>query len=144
VQRRAPRRDPGRAGGGAGRELRRARRAARRCAGWRWHPRWQTRTERQGGSAAVASTDPTADDFAYDEFAYLDENVTEAGLDRSGPYEVERVEVAVAGSRTVSALRWGSGPVEVVFVHGSAQNAHTWDTVILALDRPALAVDLPG
>lgn len=92
----------------------------------------------------MASNDPTSDDFEYDEFAYFDENVAEAGLDRTGPYEVERVEVPVAGSRTVSALRWGSGPIEVVFVHGSAQNAHTWDTVILALDRPALAVDLPG
>jgi pimeloyl-ACP methyl ester carboxylesterase len=29
-------------------------------------------------------------------------------------------------------------------VHGGAQNAHTWDTVALALDRPLIAVDLPG
>jgi pimeloyl-ACP methyl ester carboxylesterase len=29
-------------------------------------------------------------------------------------------------------------------VHGGAQNAHTWDTVALALDRPLVAVDLPG
>jgi pimeloyl-ACP methyl ester carboxylesterase len=31
-----------------------------------------------------------------------------------------------------------------VFLHGGAQNAHTWDTVALALGRPALAIDLPG
>lgn len=31
-----------------------------------------------------------------------------------------------------------------MFLHGGAQNAHTWDTVLLALDRPAVAVDLPG
>jgi len=31
-----------------------------------------------------------------------------------------------------------------VFLHGGAQNAHTWDTVALALDRPLLAIDLPG
>jgi pimeloyl-ACP methyl ester carboxylesterase len=31
-----------------------------------------------------------------------------------------------------------------VFLHGGAQNAHTWDTVLLALGRPAVAVDLPG
>lgn len=92
----------------------------------------------------MASNDPTADDFEYDEFAYFDENVEEAGIRRTGPYEVRRIEVPVAGSRTMSALRWGTGPIEVVFVHGSAQNAHTWDTVILAMDRPALAVDLPG
>ena len=32
-----------------------------------------------------------------------------------------------------------------MFVHGGAQNAHTWDTVVLALGRPpAVCVDLPG
>ena len=31
-----------------------------------------------------------------------------------------------------------------MLVHGGAQNAHTWDTVALALGRPLLAVDLPG
>jgi pimeloyl-ACP methyl ester carboxylesterase len=92
----------------------------------------------------MASTDPTADDFEYDEFAYFDENADEVGLQGSTPPDVERVEVAVAGSRLVSALRWGRDPVEVVLLHGTAQNAHTWDTVLLALGRPALAIDLPG
>jgi esterase len=32
----------------------------------------------------------------------------------------------------------------VVFFHGGGQNAHTWDTVIVGLGVPALAVDLPG
>jgi pimeloyl-ACP methyl ester carboxylesterase len=32
----------------------------------------------------------------------------------------------------------------MVFLHGGGQNAHTWDTVALALDRPLVAVDLPG
>ena len=41
-------------------------------------------------------------------------------------------------------MRWGTGPPELVLLHGGAQNAHTWDTVALALDRPLLAVDLPG
>ena len=31
-----------------------------------------------------------------------------------------------------------------MFLHGGGQNAHTWDTVALALDRPLVAVDLPG
>jgi pimeloyl-ACP methyl ester carboxylesterase len=57
---------------------------------------------------------------------------------------VERVAVALPDGRSVSALRWGSGPPEVVLLHGGAQNAHTWDTVALALDRPVLAIDLPG
>ncbi|MGY6499631.1 MAG: alpha/beta fold hydrolase [Acidimicrobiales bacterium] len=92
----------------------------------------------------VPSTDPTAEDFEYDEFAYFAENAEEVGLPWSGPPTVQRVEVPVAGSRCVSALRWGSEPIEIVLVHGTAQNAHTWDTVLLALERPALAIDLPG
>jgi pimeloyl-ACP methyl ester carboxylesterase len=41
-------------------------------------------------------------------------------------------------------LRWGTDDPEIVFIHGGAQNAHTWDTVCLALGRSALAVDLAG
>jgi pimeloyl-ACP methyl ester carboxylesterase len=73
-----------------------------------------------------------------DEFAYLPENAADIG--HTGPLPpVERVERAA-----VSALRWGGGPAKVVFLHGGGQNAHTWDTVILGLGLPALAVDLPG
>ncbi|MEZ5248352.1 MAG: alpha/beta hydrolase [Ilumatobacteraceae bacterium] len=42
---------------------------------------------------------------------------------------------------------WGEGAVddvEIVFVHGGSQSAHTWDTTIMALGRRAFAVDLPG
>lgn len=92
----------------------------------------------------MTSLDPTAADFIYDEFAYFRENAEEVGLAWTGPPTVERVEVPVSGSRAVSGLRWGRGPVEVVLLHGTAQNAHTWDTVLLALGRPALAIDLPG
>ena len=42
----------------------------------------------------------------------------------------------------MSALRWGTGEPELVLLHGGAQNAHTWDTVALALGRP-LARDRP-
>ena len=31
-----------------------------------------------------------------------------------------------------------------MLLHGGAQNAHTWDTVALALGRPLVAIDLPG
>ena len=31
-----------------------------------------------------------------------------------------------------------------MLVHGGAQNAHTWDTVAMALGRPLVAIDLPG
>ena len=44
----------------------------------------------------------------------------------------------------ISALKWGDEPPQVVFLHGGGQNAHTWDTVIVGLGLPALAVDLPG
>jgi pimeloyl-ACP methyl ester carboxylesterase len=75
----------------------------------------------------------------HDEFAMLSENAAEAGLDSSGLPEVRRLSM-----NGMSALKWGVGDPEVVFLHGGAQNAHTWDTVILALGLPALAIDLPG
>jgi len=81
----------------------------------------------------------------YDEFGLFHENAEEVGLAWDGPPEVERVSVEVEPGRRVSALRFGgSTPVRVVFVHGGAQNAHTWDTVVLAMGVPALCVDLPG
>ena len=79
----------------------------------------------------------------YDEFALFHENAEEFGIPWSGPPAVRRVEVETSGG-AISALAWGSGAPELVLVHGGAQNAHTWDTVALALDRPILAVDLPG
>jgi pimeloyl-ACP methyl ester carboxylesterase len=80
----------------------------------------------------------------YDEFGLFHENAEEVGLPYDGPPTVERVSVEVAPGQRVSALRWGTGPPELVLLHGGAQNAHTWDTVALALDRPLVAIDLPG
>lgn len=89
--------------------------------------------------------DPDAPDFAYDEFAWFHENCAEHGLDWGGAAEVARIGHDVSAGHHVSGLRWGGGTPRVVMLHGGAQNAHTWDTVMLAL-RPtaALAVDLPG
>jgi pimeloyl-ACP methyl ester carboxylesterase len=84
---------------------------------------------------------PTAP--VYDEFSLFHENAEEFGIPWSGPPAVRRVEVETSGG-TISALAWGTDAPELVLVHGGAQNAHTWDTVALALDRPILAVDLPG
>jgi esterase len=76
------------------------------------------------------------------EFALLHENAEQAGV--TGPLpSVHRTETATADS-TISALRWGDLPPTVIFLHGGGQNAHTWDTVIVGLGAPALAVDLPG
>lgn len=79
----------------------------------------------------------------YDEFSMFSDNAQEFGIPYRPP-AVRRSSVEVADGRCLSALIWGSAPPEVVLLHGGAQNAHTWDTVLLALDRPALAVDLPG
>ncbi len=81
---------------------------------------------------------------AYDEFSLFHENAEEVGLPFDGPPVVRRESLEVAPGRLVSALVWGDGPPELVLLHGGGQNAHTWDTVALALGRPLLAVDLPG
>jgi pimeloyl-ACP methyl ester carboxylesterase len=82
----------------------------------------------------------------YDEFGLFHENAAEYHIPYPGPPDVRRVEVEVSPGRMVSNLVWGAeaGPPDLVLVHGGAQNAHTWDTVALALRRPLLAVDLPG
>jgi pimeloyl-ACP methyl ester carboxylesterase len=80
----------------------------------------------------------------YDEFGLFHENAQEYGIPWRGPPKVRRESVEVSGSRRVSALVWGESDPEIVLLHGGAQNAHTWDTVALALDRPLVAIDLPG
>jgi len=90
--------------------------------------------------ADATSMDPST----YDELGLFHENAEEAGLEWHGPPTVRRVSVDLPDGRALSALRWGRDAPEVVLLHGGGQNAHTWDTVLLALGRPALCVDLPG
>jgi pimeloyl-ACP methyl ester carboxylesterase len=80
----------------------------------------------------------------YDEFSFFHENAEEFGIRYDGPPRVRRERAALSDGRHLSALVWGDGDPEYLFLHGAAQNAHTWDTVLLALGRPAVAVDLPG
>ena len=80
----------------------------------------------------------------YDELSMFHENAAEFGIPYDGPPAVRRERVPLDDGRQLSALVWGTGDPEYVFLHGGAQNAHTWDTVLLALGRPAVAVDLPG
>ena len=80
----------------------------------------------------------------YDEFGLFHENTSEYGLPWAGLPTVRRTSVPVHGGREVSALVWGDRPPEIVFIHGTSMTAHTWDTVIMALGRPAVAIDLPG
>ena len=79
----------------------------------------------------------------YDEFSMFHENAEEFGIPFEPP-AVRRESVELGDGRHLSALVWGTGEPELAFLHGGAQNAHTWDTVLLALGRPAVAFDLPG
>ncbi|MGH9251173.1 MAG: alpha/beta fold hydrolase [Acidimicrobiales bacterium] len=80
----------------------------------------------------------------YDEFSMFRENADEFGIRYDGPPIVRREAVEVDPGRRLSALVWGDAEPELVLMHGGAQNAHTWDTVALALDRPLVAIDLPA
>lgn len=72
------------------------------------------------------------------EFVFLKENARQAGVTGALP-SVTRID-----SGPASALKFGDDAPRVVFLHGGGQNAHTWDTVVLGLGVPALAIDLPG
>lgn len=72
-----------------------------------------------------------------DEFGLLPENAEQAGVPDIPP--VQRIDTG-----PISSLRFGAADPRVLFLHGGGQNAHTWDTVILGLGLPAVAVDLPG
>jgi pimeloyl-ACP methyl ester carboxylesterase len=96
-------------------------------------------------STPVPGGSPDDPEFAYDEMGYFAENCSEYGLDLPADLVVERVSHELADGRRLSGLRWGTGAPRLVLVHGGAQNAHTWDTVALALwPTPTLAIDLPG
>jgi len=79
----------------------------------------------------------------FDEFSLLESNARYRGLPWNGRPAVERRAVDVGDGQHVSTIVWGDEP-ELVFLHGGGQNAHTWDTVIQVLGRPAVAMDLPG
>lgn len=82
-------------------------------------------------------------DDPIDEFSFLAEQAADAGI--AGPLpRGERLTLTLDDGRTLSALRWGDAPPQVTLVHGAGLNAHTWDTTVLALGLPALAIDLPG
>jgi len=80
----------------------------------------------------------------YDEFGMLNQNADEVGLVLDSYPAVARRSFTVAPGQEVSAIAWGEAEPELVLLHGGGQNAHTWDTLVLALGRPVLAIDLPG
>ncbi|MDQ1424914.1 MAG: hypothetical protein QOD72_2412 [Acidimicrobiaceae bacterium] len=74
------------------------------------------------------------------EFDLVDDDAAEFGVTLARPPVVERRTVAGG----LSALVWGTETPKYAFLHGGGLNAHTWDTVALALDAPLVAIDLPG
>lgn len=87
-------------------------------------------------------TSPASD--IYDEFGLFGENIAEYLINASPTPAVRRVQVALVDGRKLSALVWGESSPRLVLIHGGAQNAHTWDTVALALGIPLVAIDLAG
>ncbi|HXZ61917.1 MAG TPA: alpha/beta hydrolase, partial [Acidimicrobiales bacterium] len=80
----------------------------------------------------------------YDEFSLLADNAAEWEIPFEKPPVVSRQSFTLPSGQTLSYLQWGTGEPKLVLLHGDAQNAHSWDSVLLALGCPALAVDLPG
>lgn len=81
-----------------------------------------------------------------DEHAFLREASALHGVDTSS-LEIRRVPVEIRRDFRISALLYGRVPVsevDMVMIHGGAQNAHTWDVTMGAAKVPALAFDLPG
>jgi pimeloyl-ACP methyl ester carboxylesterase len=91
----------------------------------------------------------------YDEFGLLEPYARHEGIVWRGRPEIERRFIPVSpggpdkggtddAAQQISAVKWGTEEPELVLLHGGGQNAHTWDSVALALDRPLVAIDLPG
>ncbi|QKZ17162.1 alpha/beta fold hydrolase [Streptomyces chartreusis] len=56
----------------------------------------------------------------------------------------QRRWVTVATGDHVSGVFWHTQKPTVVLLHDVGSSARAWDEVLLALDRPAVALDLPG
>lgn len=75
------------------------------------------------------------------EFSYLPAQAEVLGVE---PPSVERVTHSLPDGRRLSALRYGAGSPRITLLHGAGLNAHTWDTTVLALGMPVIAIDLTG
>lgn len=91
--------------------------------------------------SATVSTSPSRS--SSPEFDVVAEIAAELGIARTG-LQAERCPLSLSDGRELSAVVWGDPPRDVVFLHGGAQNARTWDSTILALGRPSGALDLAG
>ena len=96
-------------------------------------------------AAKVWGMDLSDDELAeIDEFSLLEIYATREGIAWSGQPRVRRVSFDGSSCDVVSAVVWGEDDPEIVLLHGAGQNAHTWDSLALALNRPLVAIDLPG
>lgn len=79
-----------------------------------------------------------------DEFRFLPTDAQRVG--RTAPLpDVERLSVAVGDGRRLSGLRFAPDRApRYVMLHGAGLNAHSFDPALLALDEPALSLDLAG
>lgn len=79
-----------------------------------------------------------------DEFRFLPGDAARAA--RTSPLpEVRRVDAPVSQGRRMSGLSFDPDRApELVLLHGAGLNAHGFDPTLLALDAPALSLDLPG
>jgi pimeloyl-ACP methyl ester carboxylesterase len=57
---------------------------------------------------------------------------------------VQRRWVTVTNRSNVSGVFWGTRTPVVVLLHEAGSDARSWDRTLLALGRPAVALDLPG
>jgi pimeloyl-ACP methyl ester carboxylesterase len=78
------------------------------------------------------------------EFATIPELAARLRTGQDPVPRVHRSWVNVPADGHVSAVVWGTGRPEVVFLHEAGRSARAWDEVALALDRPSVAIDLPG
>jgi pimeloyl-ACP methyl ester carboxylesterase len=86
----------------------------------------------------------TPDNPPYDEFGMFELYARYEGIPWRGRPPVERRTETIGAGQQISGLAWGDGAPRLVLLHGRGQNAHTWDSVAMTLDRPLLALDLPG
>lgn len=75
------------------------------------------------------------------EFRYLPEQAQALGVPVPS---AKRVAVSLADGRELSALKYGNAAPTIALLHGAGLNAHTWDTTVLHLQQPLLAIDLAG
>jgi pimeloyl-ACP methyl ester carboxylesterase len=81
---------------------------------------------------------------ALGEFAPISELAAKPGTGAAPVPRVHRSWINVPAGGYVSAVVWGTGPPEVIFLHEARRSARAWDEVALNLGRPSVAIDLPG